>query len=65
MANRSVKGQQDQSKIRKANPKSESPISKLIEKVWFNQIMKHLQSNNLIEPNHRGGIKGRRAVNTV
>ena len=42
-----------------------SPLSKLIEKTWSIQILKHMNTNNMIKQNHQGGIKGRGSITTV
>ena len=39
-----------------------SPISKIIEKCWANQINKYLESKNYIKNNHQGGVKGRSTI---
>ena len=36
-----------------------SPIAKLVEKVWYTQIFKHLTDNKMIDENLQGGIRGR------
>ena len=36
-----------------------SPLSKIIVKVWYENIMKHMQINDLIPQGLQGGIKGR------
>ena len=51
--------------LNKMDPKSYrpvniiSPISKLIERVWVNQINLHLKNNKIIDQNHQGSIKTR------
>ena len=42
-----------------------SPISKLMEKVWAEKILKHLIQNKLIDYNHQGGIPNRSSTFTV
>ena len=41
-----------------------SHLSKIIEKVWQNQILDYLKYNKLIPQQHHGGIKGR-STNTA
>ena len=36
-----------------------SPLSKIIEKVWNQQIMKHLINNKLVSHSFQGALKGR------
>ena len=42
-----------------------SPISKIIEKFWANQIIKHLTKHKIIDQNHQGGLPGRSSTSLV
>ena len=42
-----------------------SPISKIIERFWISEIIKHLKDNKLIEANHQGGLSNRSSTTTV
>ena len=42
-----------------------SPFSKLIEKTWSNQILKHMYENQMIDENHYGGLKNRSSTLAV
>ena len=42
-----------------------SPISKIIEKFWSNDIINHLKINKLIDANHQGGLPNRSSTTTI
>ena len=42
-----------------------SPLSKIIEKCWLNQMSKHMLDNSLVPQQLQGGFKMRSSTNTV
>ena len=42
-----------------------SPITKIITKIWYIQMMDYLTAMNIIHTNHQGGIKGRSTTITA
>jgi hypothetical protein len=60
-----------QNKLNNLDPKNMrpihilSPLSKIIEKCWLNQMANHMTQNNLVPQQLQGGFRGRPSTTTV